>query len=448
MAHVVILTSNMAGRVNISTELSRRLVEAGHEVTIAGTADLERRIADQGGVFVRLGRSSSERDERVGSGTASNRSIAARRAAAVEALDSEGFLRTLHTLQPDLLLIDMELSMHVIAAASTRIPIARWPSMLSVWKRPGLPPLHSPIIPGQGWSGSTIGIEWAWLKFRAGKWLAIQRNRLQRRGTDRISVLRSLSERVGFPFDQEAARFDWLVPFTFRSLPVLSFNALELEFPHKPHPNCRYVGPVLALDRPTPAWSAASANRLGEIFAAREADDRRSLIYCSFGAWHKGDDLDFLRRVVDAVSRHPDWDLVVGLGGRFAADALGGLPDNVHVFEWAPQLETLAHADVAIHHAGISSVNECLAAGVPMVVYPFAFLDQPGNAARVDYHGLGEVGDRESDTSEAIEGRIERLLSASGPRDVARRMQAVVDGYQRQHRALSAIEELLDNGRA
>ncbi len=204
--------------------------------------------------------------------------------------------------------------MHVIAAASTRIPIALWTSMLSVWKRPGLPPLHSPIIPGKGWSGSRIGIEWAWLKFRAGKWVAIQRNRLQRRGTDRISVLRSLSERVGFPFDQEAVRFDWLVPFTFRSLPVLSFNALELEFPHQPHPSCRYVGPVLALDRPTPAWSAASAKRLGELFAAREADGRRSLIYCSFGAWHKGDDLDFLRRVVDAVSRHPD--LGSGRGSR------------------------------------------------------------------------------------------------------------------------------------
>ena len=44
-----------------------------------------------------------------------------------------------------------------------------------------------------------------------------------------------------------------------------------------------------------------------------------------------------------------------------------------------------------INHGGLGTIKECIYFGVPMIVFPM-MRDQPGNAARVAYHGLGIVG--------------------------------------------------------
>jgi UDP:flavonoid glycosyltransferase YjiC (YdhE family) len=113
------------------------------------------------------------------------------------------------------------------------------------------------------------------------------------------------------------------------------------------------------------------------------------------------------------------------------------------VFEWAPQLEVLHHADVVIHHGGISSVNESILAGVPMVVYPFTFLDQPGNAARVRFHGLGEVGDRSKESAAVIRERIIRVLSDRSYADSVTRMRAVFENYEVEGVLVAEVESLL-----
>ena len=218
--------------------------------------------------------------------------------------------------------------------------------------------------------------------------------------------MREIARRAGFPLD-ETSRNHWLLPFEYQNLPMLSFSARALEFPHDPPTSLRYVGPVLNPERDV---VSDGSDRLDGIYARRDTDADRRLVYCAFGAWHKGDDRSFIHRVVDVGRRRPDWDIVIGLGSRIDHKEFENVPDNVHLLAWAPQMKVLEHADAAIHHAGISSVNECIVSGVPMVLYPFDFLDQPGNAARVAYHGLGVVGSRE-DTSAEIEERLDQVMS-------------------------------------
>jgi zeaxanthin glucosyltransferase len=55
----------------------------------------------------------------------------------------------------------------------------------------------------------------------------------------------------------------------------------------------------------------------------------------------------------------------------------------------APQIELLKRAPLCITRAGLNTVLEALAQGVPIVAIPIGF-DQPGVAARVAYHGVGE----------------------------------------------------------
>jgi UDP:flavonoid glycosyltransferase YjiC (YdhE family) len=77
----------------------------------------------------------------------------------------------------------------------------------------------------------------------------------------------------------------------------------------------------------------------------------------------------------------------------------------VIVVERAPQLALLQRARLMITHGGLGSVKECVARGVPMLVFPLD-IDQPGNGARVAHHGLGLAGE----LSETDEAQLMRMV--------------------------------------
>ncbi len=419
VARIVLITSDTAGRVAIVCELAKRLESIGHEAEICASRDIAAYAARHGRRYTRLQSGKTTTDART-------------------------VTQQLASLRPDLILCDIELAFEVIAAHGTGARVALWTSLFSVWKRPGVPPLHRYILPGQGWRGTRLGIEWAWLRYRLGRSLGRMRRRIRAGGSDRIAALRTVAEATGFPFATETMLHDWLVPYAYRTLPVLVFNTPSLEFPHEHHPAARYTGPVLS---PTPSLDEPEEDgpRLAALYERRAQSASEALIYCAFGAWHRDDDRPFLQRILEAAAVRPAWDFVVGLGGRIEPASLDAVPPNVHLFDWAPQRQVLGHADVAVHHGGVSSVNECAGAGVPMLVYPFAFLDQKGNAARVVYHGLGLVGDRKRDTAAAILSKLDLLRHEDSYRTNAARISAVIAEEQEDDRAVAAINDLLQN---
>lgn len=460
MASVMLVTSEMAGRINMMCALALRLEATGHRAAVTSPVDIGDRVLAQGVRYIPLPAPlDSPTTLPVGGdgGLTARvigfmrrlqavRSVGERRRRRVDAMQLGDFTAMLTAESPDLVAIDVELPAHIMAACALPSPVVVWTSMLALWKRRGVPPLGSGVMPGAGWRGSRLGIEWTWLVFRAQKWLRRQRLRITRLGEDQMSVLRTVAADTGFSLREQVDVNQWLIPFTYRKLPTISFNARELEFPHDPPPHCSYAGPVLPGNgtRAHPDVDQAETRRaLQELFARRRNGESQALVYCSFGAWHKGDDRAFLRRILDAVGTHPEWDVVVGLGGRLAPNALAPAPPNVHLFRWAPQLEILAEADCAIHHGGISTVNECITRRVPMVVYPFDFMDQPGNAARIAYHGIGEVGDRDDDTTVGIAERIERLVLDPAVRERIGRLSEAFAAYDNEDRAVQTIERFL-----
>jgi UDP:flavonoid glycosyltransferase YjiC (YdhE family) len=70
-------------------------------------------------------------------------------------------------------------------------------------------------------------------------------------------------------------------------------------------------------------------------------------------------------------------------------DDLRSGPENVIVVATAPQLELLKRADLCITHAGLNTVLEALGQGVPLLAVPIGY-DQPGVAARIAHHRVGE----------------------------------------------------------
>jgi rhamnosyltransferase subunit B len=64
------------------------------------------------------------------------------------------------------------------------------------------------------------------------------------------------------------------------------------------------------------------------------------------------------------------------------------LPAGVLVSAYAPFSLLLPRARAFVHHGGIGTTSQCLAAGLPQLVVPMS-LDQPDNADRVKRFGVG-----------------------------------------------------------
>ncbi|HWE93693.1 MAG TPA: nucleotide disphospho-sugar-binding domain-containing protein [Tepidisphaeraceae bacterium] len=66
------------------------------------------------------------------------------------------------------------------------------------------------------------------------------------------------------------------------------------------------------------------------------------------------------------------------------------LPPGVKHVEYAPFSELLPHCAALVHHGGIGTASQALAAGVPQLVLPHTH-DQPDNAARLEKLGVGRT---------------------------------------------------------
>ena len=94
---------------------------------------------------------------------------------------------------------------------------------------------------------------------------------------------------------------------------------------------------------------------------------------------------------------------------------------------------------LCITHAGLNTALESLAEGVPMVAIPIGY-DQPGVAARIAYHGVGEFVDIQDLTVGRIRGLIEKVLNSPRYREKALCFQQVIARTRGLDLAADAIE--------
>lgn len=87
--------------------------------------------------------------------------------------------------------------------------------------------------------------------------------------------------------------------------------------------------------------------------------------------------------------------------------------------EHAPQLALLRRAHLMVNHGGLQSVKEGLLPGVPMLCVPQAY-DQPGNGARVAFHGIGRVLRPEEATRARARALLEELDGSPSVRERVR----------------------------
>ena len=148
------------------------------------------------------------------------------------------------------------------------------------------------------------------------------------------------------------------------------------------------------------------------------------LIYASMGTM-LNDLADVFRTITAATARHKGVQLVLSVGDQLDPEQIGSLRSNTILVEHAPQLELLKRASVCITHAGLNSVLESLAQGVPQVAIPVT-VDQPGVAARIAQKKTGLFVPLKKLTVSHLSRLLDQVLNEPTYRDNARYFQKVI----------------------
>lgn len=134
--------------------------------------------------------------------------------------------------------------------------------------------------------------------------------------------------------------------------------------------------------------------------------------------------------------------LILALGSDFSIDGLELLPTNVSIKKWVPQISILQKASLAIMHGGLGSIKECIYFGVPMIIFPMGY-DQPLNARRVQYHGLGLEGNIEDISETELKNHILYVKDDSEIRNNIDRMRCVFVEKEHSDLGTAIIEKIL-----
>jgi len=168
--------------------------------------------------------------------------------------------------------------------------------------------------------------------------------------------------------------------------------------------------------------------------------DGRPLVYVSLGTVQNGTPAAFAQ--IAAACGKLDVQMVLSTGGRLPPEAIGPVASNHLVVYFAPQVELLSRATVAVTHGGLNSTLEALMQGVPLLALPITD-DQPGVAARIAWTGVGLVAWPYERTARDLREKIRMLLSESRYQHAAVAMQQEIARVDGLHRAGDIIEAAL-----
>ena len=132
-----------------------------------------------------------------------------------------------------------------------------------------------------------------------------------------------------------------------------------------------------------PLWDESQLTDSDEALRDFLASGSPPLVFTPGSAMRHGE--TFFRVAVAATARMKKRAILLS---RHATHIPSDLPTDVVHFPYVPLSQLLPHAAALVHHGGIGTTAQALAAGIPQLIMPMAF-DQPDNADRVHRLGVG-----------------------------------------------------------
>jgi rhamnosyltransferase subunit B len=117
------------------------------------------------------------------------------------------------------------------------------------------------------------------------------------------------------------------------------------------------------------------------------------------------------------------------------------LPGHAAHFKYVPFSQLLPRSAAFLHHGGIGSMSQGMAAGVPQLIMPMNF-DQPDNAHRLKKLGGGDFLAPRQFTAGKVTARLEQLLSSDKVAARCRELSGKVDPAAAVGKAADMVENL------
>jgi UDP:flavonoid glycosyltransferase YjiC (YdhE family) len=201
-------------------------------------------------------------------------------------------------------------------------------------------------------------------------------------------------------------------------------------------PYVHYVGPSI---RP--------ADPYFNVYERYNIPAGKKIIYSSMGSQgiRHGRNCDlFFGKVINIMKEKEasELHLILCLGPEYVRTKLGAVPDNVTLLGWGPQIDILPQTSVAILHGGLGGIKECIYHGVPLIILPQGY-DQPKNAKRILFHGLGFEGDVETISENKLKLFLFEALRRDDIKFRMSKMQKVFRKKEEEQIGANLIEHLM-----
>ncbi|GAA4882295.1 glycosyltransferase [Flaviramulus aquimarinus] len=438
MAHIGLIITGLTGRLNSSFQMATKLQNEGHTITYLCPKDVKKKVESLGFIYIQLPPINLEYKhddlEKIQSSSWFSRckyhykNYFKHYKIGKKILNLNEYEIALKKLNPDHFIIDMEMHDLIFTAYKLKIPVTLFTAWFSNKMGLGikLPPLRTDIIPGKKLKGSSIGILINWLFIKLKVQARIFVNKLTFKDYRR-QVLKKYAKNTNFPTRTLiASNLPYL--FCYTNLPILSFTLSEMDFPHRSAKNHIYVGPMIYEQRDA-KFDANSNKIIDEIIQLKQKAEKK-LIYFSAGSILVPE-VDFIKKVMKAIENKKDWLLIVSLGKKLTIDTFQS-QSNCFFIPWVPQLKVLKHTDCCITHAGINTISECIHYAVPMLVYSGNEADENGNAARIDYHKLGVMRNKQ-DTPKEINEQLDKILNNQSFKNNLNIFNGIYNKYQQRN---------------
>jgi MGT family glycosyltransferase len=412
MSRIAFLPHAATGHLNSAIAIAWRLRDRGHKIVFLQVEDMRQEIELCGFEFFAIGREKYPPGE-----------IARLHAIQSSMTGLKGFRFTLEKLRrqssmqlsevyrvlaehrADALVADQVLVSSASVATQLNVPLVTICSALPANAEPGIPPFTTSWTPSGALAQSL-------------------KNRLAN-GIFRL-LIRSVVKTATHYNQQHKLPPVRSVEETWSRDLQIAQTPQGFDFPRKELPaNFHYTGPFIE-----PAARRQIPFEMSRL-------NGKPLVYASLGTLQNRH-AELFRNIAGACARL-DVQLVITLGGR-ALPGMDDLPGDPIVLDFAPQLELLQHAALTVTHGGLNTTLESLSYGVPLVAVPITN-DQPGVAARIKWHGLGEVVNLSQATVENLTQAIRSVLTVPSYRKRARDILATI----RETDALDVTARLIED---
>ena len=422
MAKILIMMHPESSHFNSSLGLARRLIDAGHSITYLASPS-DRAWCEKNRMPHALILQAALGSKATNQGPGALFSWWHRRQSVLRAFEelTADLDNAFAHLEPDFFIADALTPFAAFAGLANRVPTMLIQTMLPTTWDGDVPPIHTPMPPPVNPRD----------RARVAK---LWRRQLRQKNFEHWmegfnAAVRTMAGHYRF----DMGKINWKDAFKFDlPIPKLILCSRAFDFPRPDDSTHHYLGACLHLERP-------------EVeFPFDWLDSNRPLIYCATTTrrtqgdpviWHQ------YQALLDAVARRGDLQLVLSTCGLEPSTQLN-IPANAKVVKYSPQLALLKRAKLAIHHAGLNTIKECLNFGVPSLVFPGPD-DQPGNAARLVYHRLGLMGRPGDIEPQKLGSLIDAVIQSDVIREGVAKMKAHFERDAGEDRALQIINEAL-----